>query len=292
MLEYIAVFLAFFSIYRGINIVFKKHMDFHPKGIMDDAKPKFVKKGSVGVLLIHGFTSSPYEFTDLAQYFTEKGLTVSAPLMKGHGTSPENLATTNDQDWISSMRAGLQELKLNCSHVYIVGTSMGANIALLLAEEAEVRGLVLLAPPLIFRKERFLRATYQIARLLKSFQKKKLNNKILKNVKKRRGYYEKIPLNTIKYVIKMIIKTKKILPNIKVPTLIMQSTNDVWVHEQSVHYIKKHIGSSVVKTVWFDDAYHVLILEKDNEKYSQEMYTFIKEIETSLQPKLEKPIKA
>src|SRR3989344_9202589 len=107
MLEYVAALVAFFSLYRGMTIVLKRNRDFNPKKIMEEAKPIFIKGGKTGALLVHGFTSSPYEFTDLANYLAKKGFTVYAPLMKGHGTSPENLATTNDEDWLNSVRLAL-----------------------------------------------------------------------------------------------------------------------------------------------------------------------------------------
>lgn len=281
VLEYIAALLAFFSIYRGMTIVLKKHMDFHPKGFMEGVTPIYIKKGKTGVLLIHGFTSSPYEYSDLAPYLAKKNITVYAPLIKGHGTSPENLATTNDKDWLDSMRKAFKKLKKECDHTYIVGTSMGGNIAIILASEFDINGLILIAPPLVFRKERFWKASYQVMRLLKNFQKKRLNHKTLKNVKIRKGYYDKIPLNVIKFVTKIIIEAKLKLKEVDVPTLVMQSTDDVWVHHESINFIKNNIKSKNVKAVLFEDAYHVLIMEKDNEKYSKEIYEFIQNIENN-----------
>jgi len=276
MLEYLAAIIAFFSIYRGMTIIMKKHMDYNPKKFMREARPIYLKMGKNGVLLIHGFTSSPHELRDLAKYFAKKGLTVYAPLLKGHGTSPENLATTNDEDWIKSAEEGLTKLNKECKQVFIVGNSLGGNIAMCLAAKHKIRGLVLLAPPLIFKKERLFKAIYHIIRLMKDFQKK-WKHKTMKNLKPRKGHYEKIPLNTLKYVTKTVRNSKLALSRITVPTLLMQSTNDVWSDERSVNYVVKNIRSKDMKVVWINDVYHVFIMEKDNKNYIQYIYRFINE---------------
>jgi alpha-beta hydrolase superfamily lysophospholipase len=41
-----------------------------------------------GVLLIHGLMAAPEEVREWAQFLYEKGLTVYAPRLAGHGTSP------------------------------------------------------------------------------------------------------------------------------------------------------------------------------------------------------------
>ena len=55
--------------------------------------------GPVGCLLIHGFASSPPEMRPLGDFLHQRGITVSAPLLPGHGTVPEDLNRTLWQDW-------------------------------------------------------------------------------------------------------------------------------------------------------------------------------------------------
>ncbi len=43
------------------------------------------------VLLIHGWSSVPYEVRRLGVYLYENGYTVSGPLLSGHGTVPKDL---------------------------------------------------------------------------------------------------------------------------------------------------------------------------------------------------------
>jgi hypothetical protein len=54
--------------------------------------------GEVGVPPIHGFTGSPAEMRLLDHYLHERGLTVAAPLLPGHGARPAALNRQRQQD--------------------------------------------------------------------------------------------------------------------------------------------------------------------------------------------------
>ena len=72
---------------------------------MKGGEPIFIdKESSVGILMIHGFTSTPDEFREMSVYFSEKGFTVYAPLITGHGITPDNLLKTTPQDWTASVK--------------------------------------------------------------------------------------------------------------------------------------------------------------------------------------------
>ena len=50
------------------------------------------------ILLVHGWTTTPYELRRLGRYLNESGYTVSAPLLKGHGSVPKELEKANWTD--------------------------------------------------------------------------------------------------------------------------------------------------------------------------------------------------
>src|SRR5436190_11697172 len=81
----------------------------HP--VLSGAEPFFLPGGPTGVLLTHGFTSSPAEVRPLGLFLAEQGYTVYAPRLAGHGTAPEDLQTTSWPEWVASARAGLAELR-------------------------------------------------------------------------------------------------------------------------------------------------------------------------------------
>jgi carboxylesterase len=105
--------------------------------------PFWLGEGDRGVLLLHGFAGTPPEMRPLAEEMVGRGFTVYAPLLAGHGTSPEELELTDYQDWLRSADQALDQLRERCRWVGVAGQSMGATIALhLAASRPEIRALV------------------------------------------------------------------------------------------------------------------------------------------------------
>lgn len=111
------------------------------------AEPFYLPGGSTGCLLIHGFGGSPLEMTPLGEYLHSEGMTVSAVMLAGHGTTPSDLRGKSWADWISSAVAGLEKLKSSCAHVFVIGFSMGGTISLHLAANYPVDGVITVCAP-------------------------------------------------------------------------------------------------------------------------------------------------
>ena len=109
-------------------------------------------QGEDACLLLHGFTGSPWEIRPLGEALAARGLHVRAPLLPGHGTTPEALLNVSHHDWA---RAAAQALFSLRSHrrTFVAGLSMGALLSLQLAARYPelVQGLVLIAPAIHFK---------------------------------------------------------------------------------------------------------------------------------------------
>src|SRR6185369_16571931 len=105
------------------------------------------KKGSTGILLLHGLSGTPSEVEPLGNYLAERGISTLAPWLKGHGTSPRDLAATSWQDWAESAREALGSLRQRCSKIFVGGLSMGALQALHLSSHFPVAGVISMAAP-------------------------------------------------------------------------------------------------------------------------------------------------
>ncbi len=86
-----------------------------------------------GVLLIHGYTGSPTEMRWIGDYLHARGLTVSGPLLPGHGTTPEAMNRCRWTDWTGHVEAALADLRARCTRVFVGGLSMGSLLTLHLA---------------------------------------------------------------------------------------------------------------------------------------------------------------
>lgn len=116
--------------------------------VLPGAEPFRHEGGEVGVLLCHGFTGSPQSLRPWAEYLAERGLTVSLPLLPGHGTRWEDMQLTGWQDWYAEVDRELRALLERCSQVFVFGLSMGGALTLRLAAKHgdAISGLVLVNP--------------------------------------------------------------------------------------------------------------------------------------------------
>jgi carboxylesterase len=105
--------------------------------------------GRFGVLLLHGLTGVPSEMRPVEKYLQKMGFETEAPTLAGHGGSQEALLNVRWHEWIESAEQALERLAQRCSQIVVIGLSMGASIAgVLAARNASVRALIMLSPTL------------------------------------------------------------------------------------------------------------------------------------------------
>jgi carboxylesterase len=99
------------------------------------------------VVLLHGFTGSPWDVRPLGESLAARGYRVLGPRLPGHGTTPEAMLYVSHLDWERCAEDTLASLK-DFPRVFVAGLSMGALLSLLLAARfpARVSALALIAP--------------------------------------------------------------------------------------------------------------------------------------------------
>ncbi len=126
---------------------------------MDAGKtePFELGRGPDACLLLHGFTGSPWDVRPLGEALAARGMHVVAPLLPGHGTTPQALLGVTWRDWRAAARDALDSLRGHRS-IFVAGLSMGALLALGLAADhpEAVRALALVAPAVRFRGPRMM----------------------------------------------------------------------------------------------------------------------------------------
>jgi carboxylesterase len=118
------------------------------------AKP-FRLEGSNGeaVVLTHGFTGIPGHFRPLAEFLNEHGYTVNVPLLAGHGTTPEDLATTGVDDWIRSVDLAARAVSHH-RRVHLAGLSMGGLLSIIVAGKVGASTVTTINSPLLVKNRR------------------------------------------------------------------------------------------------------------------------------------------
>ena len=88
------------------------------------AGPAARQAAGIGVLCLHGFTSSPVFLGYTAGALRGGGVLRVVPHLAGHGATPENLERTGRADWLRSAEQALEDLQPRHSQVLVVGHSM------------------------------------------------------------------------------------------------------------------------------------------------------------------------
>lgn len=265
MFTYILAFIIAFSIYNEVRFFFiKKRIKKSPE-IRKGMEPFLLKGGKDGVLMIHGFSSSPFECRKLAKYLNRKGYTVYAPLLTGHGTSPEHLAVSKWHQWISDAQNGLSLLDKMCDNIWIIGNSMGGNVAISIPEKSQkVKGLVCMSTPIRFKMKFMLfRYIVPLLRRIKIFQKKFYSKRYMEKLKKfRKKTYQIIPLSSLAHLQKMIKFSAKRIKDITLPLLVVQARPDLYLDEKGAEYLYLNSQSPVKQLLWVDRSYHNIIADE------------------------------
>lgn len=253
----------------------KKFSELKP---LDIGVPIFLKgNASIGVLLCHGYKSSPAEMRFLADFLNKKGLTIYSLRLKGHGTSPDDMKSSSAEDWIFSYKIGYEILKRQCKKVYICGFSMGGLLTLINASILKPEGIITISAALKIADFKFHFTSFA-----------KTINEILQIFSlKGKDYLETAPeyddTNYTKHYLASLSELKKLmemtedaLPSISLPTLVIQGKGDPTVAHRSGIEIYRKINSSQ-KELYEPDMgrRHVIVRGRDSEKIFQKIYAFI-----------------
>ena len=117
----------------------------HP--IIPGAEPYSATGDARGALVLHGFTGNPQSMRGLALALADAGYTVEMPLLPGHGTDIADMVPTRWPHWCEAADDAFTALAARCDAVAVVGLSMGASLAVWLAEHhPEVAALSVVNP--------------------------------------------------------------------------------------------------------------------------------------------------
>ncbi len=251
--------------------------------MLKGAEPIFINKNSdIGILMIHGFTSTPNEFKEMSAYFSNKGYTVYAPLIAGHGTEADDLLKTTYVDWMASAEAAYDYLKQYSKKIIIVGNSFGANLGFWLIEKYhnEVLGIVTLDAP-IFLKNHFL-AMLRLNSygLFKKYYRKSARVYETDYIDGMDEVtYPIIPIKSLREFLRFIKQeTIPHLKSITVPILITHAKADPVIHSNSALYIYDHVSSPIKKIHWFITNSHGFTVEGKRIEVFHTIFNFIEEI--------------
>lgn len=232
-------------------------------------------EGTVGVLLVHGFTGSPQGLRGLGEYLAQRDLAVEGIRLPGHGTTWQDLNARKTQEWIDAVEAGFATVAAGRRKVFVVGLSFGAALCLDLAARNpdDVAGLVTLAG-LVYTNDPRRWLAPVIRRLTASLPG--IGNDIADRETAELAY-DRLPTTAAYEMLRFIRGARAALPNVRCPILVMHSRNDHTVHPGNAQVIFDTVASEDKELVWLDKSYHVITLDVDKEEVFERTHDFIKQ---------------
>ena len=216
------------------------------------------------VLVLHGFTGSPYAMRPWGEHLVAHGFRVELPRLPGHGTSWRELNVSGWQDWYACVERALLRLTDAAGRpAGVAGLSMGGALALRLAQRHPdlVTGLVLVNPVVNITdpRIRFLRLIRLLTPSLPG---------IAGDIAKPgsvEGGYDRNPLHALHSQSRLWAAVRADLPSVTAPLLVYRSTQDHVADASSVALIEGRTASVDRRFEVLHRSYHVATLDFDAE---------------------------
>lgn len=258
---------------------------YHRKG---ESKPKHIGspifyrkfRAKVGVLLVHGYMAAPEEVRPLANHLYRHGYTVFAPRLRGHGTSPEDLAERTWEDWLQSVERGYLILANSCEDVVLGGFSAGAGLALLAATNSlyKIRAVFSINCAMRLR-----RRTAKLAPAVVLWNK--LADKLLKDEGRRHFIpnepenpeinYLRNPISGVKELMELMDELSERLGQIEVPALVIQASEDPVVHPNGSRELYEKLGSRDKELIVVSSERHGIIRGEGSDSVFAQVVEFL-----------------
>lgn len=229
--------------------------------VQPGAEP-FVHDGSedVGVLLCHGFTSSPQSMRAWGEHLAAEGPSVRCPRLPGHGTDWRETNRTRWPDWYDTLERELDELSGRCRSVFVFGQSMGGTLALRLAQQhPELAGVVLVNPS-VTTSRRSAALLPVLSRIVPSLAG------IPGDIADPDGHelaYDRLPLAATASLRRLWRLVRGDLGRVRQPLLLLRSATDHIVEPANSVIVLDGVGSTDVTDVVLPESYHVATLDYD-----------------------------
>lgn len=250
------------------------------------------------VLLLPGLCGTPKELGAIPKVLSDSGYEVTIAHIPGYA---DNKAAINWRKWIEETDRLFTEIREEADTVTIVGLSMGATLALKLAETRnDIDGIVLLSPVLRYDGwatpwyHFMIRVAYWAGFRNWSWQEKPpygiANVELRRRVKKavEQGASSEVGAAFISarhlyQAMGLMNDTLDSLHFVTVPTQVIHAVDDETAAPRNAEVILQKIKSEKRKAIWLGDSYHIITVDNEREVVVNETMRFVEECRISAQ---------
>ena len=232
-------------------------------------QPRYMPVESDGRLavFIHGITEGPDQFAPLMAEANAAGYSAVSLLLPGHGGSATDFARTNEQEWTAYVRTRLEQARERYGHIVLVGHSMGTLLSFLAYAERpqNIVGIVAIASPLVVRVRR--RA---VRNLLRAGLGRQLSpDDPAASVAQASSVAQGPALGYVAWLprladlFRLIARTRKVLKEVSVPTLVVHADGDELVGAASLRIFRRKVPARYLDIARLPHSTHFTYDETD-----------------------------
>ncbi len=271
--------------------VFDFEKDYTNHAKQEDAKkspdvgaPFLLKSDNrdIGIILVHGYMAAPLEVKGLADYLNRMGFWVGAPRLKGHGTSPEDLAGRTYMEWIETVEEAYAIMRNKCFRVVVGGFSTGAGLALDLASRVDgLSGVFAVSPPMQLQdfNTRFVPAVNVWNKIMEKMNLNGAKKEFIENETENPHInYIKNPISGIREIELLMDSLGPRLKKIDIPALVVQSIADPVVNPKGSRKIFASLGSEEKEYLLLNIDRHGILLGDGSERVYKAIGDFLERI--------------
>ena len=242
--------------------------------------------------MLHGLGANSIELAGLAKHLHGQGFTVHVPHIEGYTFGS---ITGTWQDWLHVAQSHYWALKNQCETVSVVGLSMGATLALLLASTEKPTSIVLLSACLAYNGWAipFYSFLLRLAPYIPFLQRYRFAESEpfgIKNVEMRarvrkaltkdhiaESGADALSYQQISQGLQLVDEIWHHLKNIEAPALFIHAADDETAHPKSIEEAMPKMSSSVKRLHMLGDCYHMLTVDNERETVNHETALFLKQ---------------
>lgn len=260
--------------------------------------------GRCHLMLLHGLTGAPAEFTYIAHYLHKRAhFDVWCPTLLNHGGPVSVLAATGRDALYASVRSQFEQARRAAAAavapLVIGGLSIGADLALMLSAEfpEAVAGVICIAPTLFYDGWNVPWA-YRLIPLvdwtplkyfayhreeppyglkdevLRARVAEEYARKTLKDGAEQHDGYAHYPVRLMCEMHHLIKECIRALPRVKAPLLVIQAEHDDATSPRNAEFILERTSSSRKELLLLRNSYHVITVDLERTKAAAAMQAF------------------